>query len=88
MPLYEFRCLGCGEEFEALVRGADQPECPSCHASDLERLLSAFGVSSKEIRQSNIQKARKAGEKVRRDKAHAEAETAAAHAHDHDHDDH
>jgi putative FmdB family regulatory protein len=84
VPLYEYRCLACGDEFEMLVRGRDSPACPSCHATDLERLLSAFGVSSQAIRQSNIQKARKAGEKIRRDKQHAEAETAAAHAHDHD----
>jgi len=84
VPLYEYRCLACGEQFEALVRGDAPPGCPSCHGTELERLLSAFGVSSKAIRQSNIQKARKAGEKLRREKQHAEAETAAAHAHDHD----
>ena len=61
MPLYEFKCVACGDEFEALVRNAEVPECPSCHGTELQRLLSAFGVSSKEIRQSNIQKARKAG---------------------------
>ena len=84
MPLHEYRCLACGEQFEALVRGDVAPECPACHGTELERLLSAFGVSSKAIRQSNLQKARKAGEKMRRDKQHAEAEAAAAHAHDHD----
>lgn len=84
MPLHEYRCLACGEQFEALVRADAAPACPACQGSELERLLSAFGVSSKAIRQSNIQKARKAGEKLRRDKAHAEAEAAAAHAHDHD----
>ena len=84
MPLYEYRCLACGQQFEALVRSDASPSCPSCQGTELERLLSGFGVSSQAIRQSNIQKARKAGEKVRRDKQHAEAEAAAAHAHDHD----
>jgi putative FmdB family regulatory protein len=84
VPLYEYKCLACGDQFETLVRGASPPECPACRSTDLERLLSAFGVSSKAIRQNNLSKARKAGEKQRRDKQHAEAEAAAAHAHDHD----
>jgi putative FmdB family regulatory protein len=84
VPLHEYKCLACGDQFETLVRGTSPPQCPSCHSTDLERLLSAFGVSSKEIRQANVKKARKAGEKERRDKQIAEAETAAAHAHDHD----
>ena len=45
MPLYDFRCKACGEEFEALVRPPHQPACPSCAGADLERLLSGFSFS-------------------------------------------
>ena len=49
MPLYDFHCRSCGNEFEALVRAQDAPPtCPSCRGTDLERLLSAFSVSSAE----------------------------------------
>jgi len=45
MPLYDFRCKPCGEEFEALVRPSHAPACPSCASADLERLLSGFSFS-------------------------------------------
>jgi len=45
MPLYDFRCKACGEEFEALVRPSHAPACPSCASADLERLLSGFSFS-------------------------------------------
>jgi putative FmdB family regulatory protein len=45
MPLYDFRCRGCGHEFEALVRPPADPACPSCSGADLERLLSGFSFS-------------------------------------------
>ncbi|HYT67684.1 MAG TPA: zinc ribbon domain-containing protein [Vicinamibacterales bacterium] len=45
MPLYDFRCRACGEEFEALVRAGTTPSCPGCSATDLERLLSGFSFS-------------------------------------------
>jgi putative FmdB family regulatory protein len=45
MPLYDFRCRGCGAEFEALVRPPAATSCPACAGADLERLLSSFSVS-------------------------------------------
>ena len=45
MPLYDFRCKGCGVEFEALVRPPAAPVCPACAGADLERLLSGFSFS-------------------------------------------
>ena len=45
MPLFDFRCRGCGEEFEALVRAPVPPVCPACASADLERLLSGFSFS-------------------------------------------
>jgi putative FmdB family regulatory protein len=48
MPIYEYRCQACGEEFEKLVRSsadADEVECPRCHQVHVKRLLSLFGLS-------------------------------------------
>jgi putative FmdB family regulatory protein len=46
MPLFEYRCLACHDEFELLIRGSAQPICPSCGATSLEKILSTFAVSS------------------------------------------
>jgi putative FmdB family regulatory protein len=47
MPLFDFRCRACGATFEALVRGASQPACPQCAASEPERLVSAIAPAGK-----------------------------------------
>jgi putative FmdB family regulatory protein len=49
MPIYEYKCLKCDEEFEALVfRSDDKVACPHCKADKLERLMSACGFKSGE----------------------------------------
>ncbi len=30
MPIYEYACEACGEEFEFLLRNGEQPVCPEC----------------------------------------------------------
>lgn len=40
MPLYEYTCTKCRDEFELLVRGGETPVCPQCGSQRLERLLS------------------------------------------------
>ena len=42
MPIYEYTCQGCGDDFEALVRGGNTPACPSCASSDVDKNLSVF----------------------------------------------
>ncbi len=48
MPIYEFRCLDCENEFEALVfKSSGKICCPQCDGEKLERLISACGFKSK-----------------------------------------
>lgn len=47
MPVYEYLCRGCEEEFTASMHVAeherDVPECPRCHRKDrVEKRLSTF----------------------------------------------
>jgi putative FmdB family regulatory protein len=44
MPLYEYACTSCQNQFEALVRSTDTPECPVCHGTALERKQSVFAA--------------------------------------------
>ena len=81
MPLYEYKCRACGHQFEALVRGTNQPVCPSCQDTDLEKLLSLFAVDSDTTRQSNLQAGRKHIRKEHRDRAVAEREAIEHHHH-------
>lgn len=46
MPLYDYRCTGCGHTFEALVLKGKEPACAACGSSALERLLSLPAVKS------------------------------------------
>jgi len=45
MPIFEYRCEACGHKFEAILFGAQTPECPQCHTQKLEKQLSTFAVS-------------------------------------------
>jgi putative FmdB family regulatory protein len=43
MPIYEYECQSCGEEFDALRRINDDDrdvECPYCHEKNAERKMS------------------------------------------------
>jgi putative FmdB family regulatory protein len=41
MPIYEYRCTGCGSEYEFIQKFSDPPreECPNC-GGRLEKLIS------------------------------------------------
>jgi putative FmdB family regulatory protein len=46
VPIFEYRCEGCGHEFELLVLKHTTPACPSCASASLERLVSIPAVKS------------------------------------------
>jgi putative FmdB family regulatory protein len=75
MPLYDFHCRSCGNEFEALVRAQDPPvACPSCKGADLERLPSGFAVSSVEKSAAAALGSRKRQIRANKDKIVADEE--------------
>ncbi|QDU37613.1 Zinc ribbon domain protein [Maioricimonas rarisocia] len=41
MPLFEYHCPNCNTSFEALVRNGEQPHCPDCQETRVEKLMSA-----------------------------------------------
>ena len=47
MPLFEYRCLACGSQFELLIlKTSPAPSCPSCGVATVEKVLTMFAVSS------------------------------------------
>ena len=45
MPIFEYKCEKCGNEFELIVFGSDLPECPSCGDKNPVKKMSTFGFS-------------------------------------------
>jgi putative FmdB family regulatory protein len=76
MPIYEYKCGACKNEFEILVLpGSPTAQCPKCHSQDIEQLLSAFAVNSEAQSKAAWKSARKAYKKGEwKDKKVAEAE--------------
>jgi putative FmdB family regulatory protein len=46
MPVYEYLCEPCQTRFERYVqRFGEEVECPSCHATRVEKQLSTFAMA-------------------------------------------
>jgi putative FmdB family regulatory protein len=60
MPLYEYLCKACSQEFEALVRAQDPaPACPSCKGTELEKLITAAAMASEDQTRARVKAERK-----------------------------
>lgn len=49
MPLYEYICQECGQEFEKMVRFSEannMPPCPVCQSTDTNKRISVFASRS------------------------------------------
>ena len=45
MPIYEYRCLGCGKLSSVFIRSVNDktaPVCDHCQGSDVQRVISSF----------------------------------------------
>ena len=51
MPIYEYQCDKCNEQFEQLIRGDEVGECPKGCGTNVRKLLSmpAAPVSKKSL---------------------------------------
>jgi putative FmdB family regulatory protein len=49
MPIYEYECGACGHRLEAIQKMADAPliDCPTCHKTTLQKLISSAGFQLK-----------------------------------------
>ncbi len=79
MPLFDFHCNACGNEFEGLVRGQTIPACPQCASRDLERLLSLPAVQSETTRAKAMRAARQRDQRQGAEREHAQREYEANH---------
>jgi len=50
MPIYEYTCKDCGEDFEALVfiSSTKKPECPRCKGTNLNKKISRIASGKSE----------------------------------------
>jgi putative FmdB family regulatory protein len=48
VPLYEYSCRACSNDFEALVRAGERAICPACGSADLARLMSVASVGRRD----------------------------------------
>ncbi|MBL7714552.1 MAG: hypothetical protein JNL01_03730 [Bdellovibrionales bacterium] len=58
MPVFEFQCQGCNQNFEQITSrdNADYGRCPTCQSSDRSsRLISRFAVAGQgDLRESTF----------------------------------
>ena len=87
MPIYEYACRTCGHRFEHLLLPAAKtdPVCPACGSRDLEKLMSGFALSTRDLTKARVKAARTqtAQSTNTKDKQIAEAEYARHHHEDH-----
>lgn len=49
MPIYEYKCEGCGSDYEQIRRMSEADhdlECPACQSGEVKRQLSSFAAHS------------------------------------------
>ena len=85
MPIFEYRCSACGDEFEHLVLNSSPvPGCPLCGSENIEKMMSTSSVSTEQVRRRATGDVRARNRALRKDHAHEEVKRLEAHARDDD----
>ena len=73
MPIFEYECLACKQEFEHLVRSGGSPAmCPACGTEHVQRRVSLCAVSSDGSRAANLSAAHQRAAGRRQEKQRSE----------------
>ena len=84
MPIYEFKCAGCGEGFEKIVKVDETPGCPNCGSSEVERVVSfSATVSTSRSRSRSVAGARARTSELKKEQDRAHEEYRRKHIEDH-----
>lgn len=49
MPIFDFHCNKCNNEFEKLVRKDEDKVCPNCASTDLDKMVSKSNFALKGV---------------------------------------
>ena len=44
MPIYQYKCRKCDNDFKTLVNRGEKPECPKCRSKKLDKQLPLIGM--------------------------------------------
>lgn len=73
MPIYEYECGQCRQQFEYfMLPSSPAAKCPGCGTTDLKQMISLSAVSSENSRHANLTAAHKKAAAVRHGKKHDE----------------
>jgi len=79
MPIFEYRCQGCGNDFELLVLKTTVLACPACQSQVLERQLSVPALKSESTHALAMKAAKKRDTKQASEQNRAQREYELAH---------
>ena len=74
MPVFEYSCKSCEQQFELLVLGSMKPACPSCKSEQVEKQFSLPAVKSDTTRDLAMRAAKRRDAKLGTERTQAQLE--------------